>query len=187
MTEKQHPDRREFLKISLIGFGGVIMLPSCLKDYHPFLFFKKDEASCMAAICEQIIPADENGPGATQAGVIYYIDKQLHEVFEWEQEHYRTGLASIQQVSKNLHGKLFEDLEPEQQTKFLEKMESGTLPRDAWSADITPSSLFSTMIRHSMQGFYGSPRHGGNRNYISYRLMKIDYPYIVGQNRYRNL
>ena len=41
------------------------------------------------------------------------------------------------------------------------------------------------IIKHSMQGFYGPPRHGGNKNYISYKIMDLDYPYVVGQNRYR--
>ena len=36
-----------------------------------------------------------------------------------------------------------------------------------------------------MQGFYGSPRHGGNRNYASYRMLGLEYPPVLGQNRYR--
>jgi len=35
-----------------------------------------------------------------------------------------------------------------------------------------------------MQGFYGSPRHGGNRNYASYKMMGLEYPRLIGQNRY---
>jgi hypothetical protein len=37
-----------------------------------------------------------------------------------------------------------------------------------------------------MQGFYGSPRHGGNSNYVSYKMMKLDYPHVMGQNRYES-
>jgi gluconate 2-dehydrogenase gamma chain len=36
-----------------------------------------------------------------------------------------------------------------------------------------------------MQGFYGSPRHGGNRDYLSYRMLGIDYPQVIGRNRPR--
>ena len=35
-----------------------------------------------------------------------------------------------------------------------------------------------------MQGFYGSPRHGGNRNYVSYKMLGLEYPRVIGQNRY---
>jgi len=34
-----------------------------------------------------------------------------------------------------------------------------------------------------MQGFYGNPRHGGNRDYASYRMLGLDYPQLVGQDR----
>jgi len=37
-----------------------------------------------------------------------------------------------------------------------------------------------------MQGFYGSPRHGGNKNNVSYKMMRLDYPVIIGQNRYKS-
>lgn len=180
-------NRRNFLKTSVFGIGGVLMLPSCLKDYTPWQFFSQEEALCMAAICEQIIPADGNGPGATYAGVIYYIDKQLDEVFTWNQEDYRTGIIAIQKCAGELHGAKFEDLEFDIQTAFLEKMEANQLPIEHWKDIVNQGSLFRTMIQHSMQGFYGSPRHGGNKNYISYKMMKLDYPYIVGQNRYREL
>ena len=41
------------------------------------------------------------------------------------------------------------------------------------------------MIRdHTMQGFYGSPRHGGNKGYASYKMLGLEYPRVIGQNRY---
>ncbi len=179
--------RRDFIKTGVVGLGSAFMLPSCLKGYTPWQFFTEEEATCMAAICEQIIPSDEYGPGAGYAGVIYYIDKQLDEVFTWDQEDYRKGIAAIQDSARAVYQDVFEELEPEVQHSFLKKMESNDLPANIWDGILTPSSLFTKMIQHSMQGFYGSPRHGGNKNYISYKLMKLEYPYIVGQNRYREL
>jgi len=35
-----------------------------------------------------------------------------------------------------------------------------------------------------MQGYYGSPRHGGNKDNMSYKMLKLDYPVVIGQNRY---
>lgn len=179
--------RRDFLKKGILGAGGLLALPSCLKNYSPWQFFKEEEAICMVSICEQIIPADEYGPGAAFAGVVYYIDKQLAEVFTWDRDLYRKGIAAIQHASNGLYKRNFEDIGLEYQESFLGKMERNEIGIVDWDTDIEPSSVFQTMVQHTMQGFYGSPRHGGNRNYISYRMMKLDYPYIVGQNRYRNL
>ena len=33
------------------------------------------------------------------------------------------------------------------------------------------------ILEHSMQGFYGSPEHGGNRGYASFKMLDIDYPH----------
>jgi gluconate 2-dehydrogenase gamma chain len=184
MQTQATQNRREFLKTGLLSFAGVIMLPSCLKDYTPFRFFTVEEAAIMSAICEQIIPADENGPGATQAGVIYYIDRQLSEVFIKDQETYRKGLAALEASCRSLYDKSFTDLSGEEQLQTLQLMEANNLPGEYWTQN-SSSGLFSTMVRHSMQGFYGPPRHGGNKNYISYKIIHLDYPYIVGQNRYR--
>ena len=91
-------DRREFIKNSIIGLGGIMILPSCAGKISSYMFFTEDEAKCIIPICEQIIPSDENGPGATTAGVIFYIDKQLNEVFTWEQSMYRKGIAALQKM-----------------------------------------------------------------------------------------
>jgi gluconate 2-dehydrogenase gamma chain len=185
MQAYRKQNRRDFLKASLCGFGGVLFLPSCLRNYTPFLFFTSDEATLMAEICEQIIPADELGPGATQAGVIYYIDKQLHEVFTDEQQAYRNGLKAIRESCFALYGDHFEEIDKESQLAFLRRMEANDLHGDYWESH-SAAGLFSLMVRHSMQGFYGPPRHGGNKDYMSYRMIRYDYPYVIGRNMYRD-
>ncbi len=34
-----------------------------------------------------------------------------------------------------------------------------------------------------MQGFYGSPQHGGNRGYASFKMLNLEYPHGVIQKR----
>jgi gluconate 2-dehydrogenase gamma chain len=182
---QQSPSRREFIKSGLLAFSGVLMLPSCLKNYTPFLFLTADEALTLSSICEQIIPADENGPGATQAGVIYYIDKQLHDIFISDQAAYREGLRAIGDSCNELHSvPYFEHLGWDQQKGFLRMMEKNELPAHHWQS-LSASAFFNIIIWHTMQGFYGSPRHGGNKDYISYRMIGLEYPYVVGRNLYR--
>src|SRR5207253_8278096 len=43
----------------------------------PLRFFTKAEALIVAAAAARIFPSDESGPGATEAGVVIYIDRQL--------------------------------------------------------------------------------------------------------------
>ncbi len=88
-------NRRDFLKTTGFAIGGMLMFPSCQYEPAPFRFFTQAEADCLIAICERIIPADDM-PGATDAGVIYYIDKQVSGFFSKHQEDDRVGLAVLQ-------------------------------------------------------------------------------------------
>lgn len=163
-----------------------MLMPSCIRPGNPYGFFTPEEAACVIALCEQIIPEDEHGGGATAAGVIHYIDQQLRAVFHYDQVMYQQGVAAIQASSLELHGKRFENLDFDTQHGFLLKLESGELPEEHWG-DLDQRRFFSRVISHTMQGFYGAPRHGGNRNYMSYQMMGLDFPLVVGRNHYKHL
>ena len=170
--------RRNFTKTSLLA-AGVLFFPGCaIKEedasYH---FFTKEEANCVIALCEQIIPADKEFGGATDAEVIYYIDRQLTDFYKVDQKMYRTGLAALQASSKKLNGKLFENLDFEEQTEFLRNMERSKLPNESWG-NINQNNFFKTVKKHTIEGFYSNPQHGGNKDYISFKMMRIEEPYM---------
>jgi gluconate 2-dehydrogenase gamma chain len=176
-------NRRDFIQSASLAFGSILLFPSCLKQNGIYRIFTPEEALCIIAICEQIIPKDES-PGATDAGVIYYIDKQLSGVFHYDQETYRNGIKNLQEYCTKKHTKLFENLTFDEQTKLLIMLESNQLNETEWQQG-KPSDFFNLVRSHTMQGFYGSPIHGGNKNYMSFEMLKIDYPLVIGQNRYR--
>jgi gluconate 2-dehydrogenase gamma chain len=138
----------------------------------------------MIALCEQIIPADQDA-GATEAGVINYIDKQAAERFHGDQQLFRQGIAALQTFCKSQYGMPFEQLDSPLQIAIMRDMERNKLPEVGWS-EIRQSDFMGRAVERTMQGFYGSPRHGGNKDYVSYRMLKLNYPLLVGQNRYRN-
>lgn len=179
-------NRRSFLKKGVAGFGSILLIPSCLQKTSTWHFFSNEEAKCVIALCEQIIPEDEHGGGATEAGVIHYIDRQLIAVFHYDQVIYQQGISALQASCLEMHGRRFETLDFDTQQKFLITLEAGELPAIHWG-DLHQSRFFNLLIRHSMQGFYGSPRHGGNKNYMSYQMMGLDFPLVVGRNHYKQL
>lgn len=182
--------RRSCLKFMAVAAGGVAAGAGGARlvgslgpaPAGPFKVLTADEARLVDAVCEQIIPADQD-PGAREAGVVHFIDKQLGGPYARFLEKYRKGLQCLQQTSQAMHQKPFEALPWPDQTKILQALESGKVPKEIWSS---PSSkeFFGLVRDHTMQGFYGSPRHGGNRNYASYRMMGLEYPRVIGQNRY---
>ena len=177
-------NRRSFIKkIGLIS-GSVLFLPTCsYPAKKAYRILSEEEASCLIALCEQIIPADED-PGATDAGVINFIDKQVSLRFPEEKDFIKKGVDALQASCRSLYGKKFEELDFNTQTSVATIMDNNKLPDEFWG-EVKQKAFFSRIVLRTMQGFYGMPRHGGNKNYVSYRMLKLDYPLLVGQNRYK--
>ena len=62
-------------------------------------------------------------------------------------------------------------------------MEAGLLDGQDWT-EIAQKYFFEEIRVRSMQGFYGPPRHGGNKNYMSYKMCGLEMLHLLGQNRY---
>lgn len=178
------PNRRDFIKSASLAFGSVLLFPSCLKQGNIYRFFTPEEARCIIAVSEQIIPKD-GSPGATDAGVIFYIDRQLSGVFNYDQQTYRNGIKNLMAYCKGKYSKTFELLSSEEQIHLLKIMESNQMNETEWPKG-KPADFFNLVLSHTMQGFYGSPIHGGNKDYMSFEMLRIDYPLVIGQNRYRS-
>lgn len=178
-------NRREFIKMAGCAYASLLLIPSCTsRGAIKYRVFTEEEAKCLMALSEQIIPAD-NDPGATDAGVIHFIDKQTTLRFPDDLKTFCEGVASLQALCKAHYGNRFENLGSNIQIDIMKKMEKNELPGDYWQ-ETGQASFFNRVLDRTMQGFYGSPRHGGNKDYASYRMMKLDYPLLIGQNRYRN-
>ncbi|MDR1335605.1 MAG: gluconate 2-dehydrogenase subunit 3 family protein [Tannerella sp.] len=175
-------NRRRFIKAVGLLYGGLLIAPACTPSAGSrYRAFTDGEAACLIALCEQLIPADEY-PGATDAGVIHFIDRQSKLRFPNERTLFKRGVASLQAWCRAERGQLFEDLDAPAQTAIMQAMEKDEIKSDLW--EVSPREFFNRLLARAMQGFYGSPRHGGNRDYVSFKMLKLDYPQLIGQNRY---
>ncbi len=170
--------RRKFVQVAL-GVAAAGSAISCGGIRSPWGFLTVDEARTLAAICDQIIPPDQD-PGAAWAGVVNYIDRQLCGPFKHLRKTYRQGLVGVDQTSRALDGATFVDLTPAKQTELLTALESGKAPGNVWK-QIRSQEFFSMVVEHTMQGFYGDPRHGGNRERASWKMLNLLYPPIRGR------
>ena len=165
-------NRRDFTKKSLIA-GGILFFPGCVikEKNSSFVFFNINEAKCIVSLCEQIIPADEIYGGATDAEVVYYIDRQLVNYFKCDSILYRESIKKLEKFCFKNYDKEFIKLKTKEQIKIMEMMEKNEIKNISWN---NPSIFFNKIRLHTMQGFYGSPINGGNKNFISFDIMKID-------------
>jgi gluconate 2-dehydrogenase gamma chain len=178
--------RREFVRLFAGGTAAVLISfnSACKNKISQWRYLDEEEITLLDAIVEQIIPRDDF-PGGKWANVSNYIDRQLDTYYRKHQLVYREGLTAFQKTVIQMNGKRFEDLPFEEQTAILKNMEAGEFSGDYWN-DHSPADFFEMIRQHSLQGFYGSPLHGGNRSYISYRMLGLDYPKVIGQNRYND-
>ncbi len=173
--------RRRFLQIaaSTAAAGAV----SCSKKAaSPWRVFSEDEAFTLDAIAERIVPSDAN-PGASDAGAVTFIDRQLGGVFRKYVKTYRQGLVGVDHVSNSRFGKRFAELEPEQRDEVLATMESGRVNAADWNPTLA-KAFFELVRDHVMQSYYGDPRHGGNREYASWLMLGVPPAPIRGRRIY---
>src|SRR5919112_1150996 len=77
------------------------------------------EARTAAAIFERLFPADEHGPGATELGVLNYLDRALGGAYQDKADTYRLGLAALDYAARRRSGMPFAECSAEQQDVLL--------------------------------------------------------------------
>jgi gluconate 2-dehydrogenase gamma chain len=177
--------RREFITIPAGGLGGLLLYTLRREPFRveaqdggvrvALRFFTEAEAKVVVAAAERIFPNDESGPGATAAGVVIYIDRQLAGPYGRDQfrytkgpwtesvaEHGYQGKATPREIYRGGIAQLgeFAGLAAEQQDERLRAIES--------------SLFFQMLRRHTLEGMFCDPHHGGNANMIGWQL--IGYP-----------
>jgi gluconate 2-dehydrogenase gamma chain len=134
-------------------------------------FFTPDEARTVEAICAQLIPTDDF-PGAKEAGVVYYIDLQLGKRFKKHRAAYRDGIAAVDSIALKNNKKRFTELAEAEQVEVLNAVEE------------QHKAFFNLILAHTRQGFYGDPRHGGNRGMVSWHMLGLATPQVRGRQHY---
>ena len=133
-----------------------------------------DEAQLLEAIAEHLIPSDENGPGAVAAGAVPYIDRALGGALSGARSAYRSGLAAFDRYCRSSRGAPFTELSRVDQVSALIDVETGAAT-GAGTGFAGSSGAFFGMVRsHVLQGTFGDPYYGGNRNFVGWDLIR--YP-----------
>ena len=126
------------------------------------------EARTVAAVFERLFPADEHGPGATEIGVLTYVDRSLVGAYRDKVETYRLGLAALDHTARRRYGACFSDCQPEQQDALITGLEQDALP----GFRIPPQRDFFEMLRaHLQEGLFADPAHGGNREKLGWKFL----------------
>ncbi|MBI4893121.1 MAG: gluconate 2-dehydrogenase subunit 3 family protein [Acidobacteria bacterium] len=169
------------LKRRIFLTTAAVATAACNRKSSSLRFFTADEAAILDAWLDVLIPGDQD-PGARQAGVVHYIDLQLTRKFRKLQPAYRSAIAALGRLAVQRGAPSYESLSFEARTAIATQMEQGALDKSLFPDG--GKTAFNMVLDHAMQGFYGSPRHGGNQDYSSWRMIGIPPMPVRGRQHY---
>lgn len=123
----------------------------------------------LRAAMDRIVPADGH-LGAWDAGCGDFLDQLLREGLV-DAAIYRKGLDGIESEAQFAFHRAFASLTAEEQDELLSALEAGSV-RTTWS--IPPGSFFRTLVRNTMEGYYGNSANGGLRDAETWRAIGFE-------------
>lgn len=231
--ESVDKSRRRFVKNSSIALGGVVggsLLGGFLtREYlvgnetdsvetteanpptEARMFFSRyEDFVVLEQATERIYPEDENGPGAIELGVPYFIDKQLANPWGINGRDYRQGpfvptdtleqtrqtrgevfiegLRRMNQVSQERFQTSFDTAEEEQQIEILQDFADGNVEMKGVASNV----FFNLLRMTTLEGVYADPMYGGNRNMAGWKMKEFpgsvaSYADVVEEEEFINM
>jgi len=158
---------------------------------EPLLALNATEHAFIVAAIDTLIPADELSPSGSACGVDVFIDRQLASAWGGGAKMYRSGpfrkgkpeqgyqlaltpreffaagIAATNEWTRKTYGKDFDRLAAADRVATLKAMEGGKAEFKGFSS----RGFFSQLLAITMQGFFGDPIYGGNRNMASWKML----------------
>jgi gluconate 2-dehydrogenase gamma chain len=198
------PSRRTFLKSAGIAAATVSTAPAALAATAPhdaptpYIFLTPEEAAFVEAATARLIPADEAGPGAREAGVPNYIDKQLGGAWGAGERLYRSGpwrqgeptqgyqlpftpAELFRNACRALRdeaargGVPFEKRDPAAQDAYLRDLQESRRDLNGVPANVFFESLWALTV----EGFFSDPVYGGNKDMIAWKMLGFPGAYAT--------
>ncbi|WP_343504340.1 gluconate 2-dehydrogenase subunit 3 family protein [Alloyangia pacifica] len=192
-----YPSRRSFLKASAAGaaLSGLALpasaqqvpQPVSLDDYQRE-YLNADEWAFIMAATARLIPSEGDGPGAIEARVPVFIDRQLASDYgtadDWYMESphdpnaelargwqtplnpaevYRQAIPAFDAWCQETQGATFAALSPEQQDASLTSLQNGDV---AMAPELR--EFWGLLLSNTKEGYFADPQYGGNHGMQSW-------------------
>ena len=131
-------------------------------------FLNDDDSATLTAFAERLMPGASGKPGATDAGVLNYIDLALAGAYADQQDFYRRGLAALDAYCRSTHNAPFVKLDAGKQDAVIAALEQGKASGFTWPS---AQAFFNTVRTHTMEGMFADPVYGGNKDFAGWVLI----------------
>jgi gluconate 2-dehydrogenase gamma chain len=210
MSEPRNPSRRR-----LLSAGAGLAVAIRLRPVHAqskaaeqderFEFLSAEEAAFVQAAVARLIPVDELGPGALEAGVPRFIDRQLAGAYGAGERLYRAGpwrkgestqgyqlphtpaelfRLAIRAIRADLAAQGgFVKLDAHAQDGYLDRLHQCKVDLGAAGTN----EFFEVLLALTMEGYFSDPAYGGNRGMHAWQMIGFPGAYsnyydLVGEN-----
>ncbi|MCQ4260254.1 gluconate 2-dehydrogenase subunit 3 family protein [Stutzerimonas stutzeri] len=160
-------------------------------DSPGWRFFTEDEVREVTAIVDRLVPADQLSVSGSDAGCVVFMDRQLAGSYgdasrlymaapfqegtpeQGDQsrftprERVRLGLTGLEKLCQSRHQQSFSGLTAEQQDGLLADLEEGGIALEGMDSKL----FFEQVLGNTMEGFFGDPIYGGNRDMVSWKMI----------------
>jgi len=116
----------------------------------------------LEAFIDRLIPRDDLGPGAVDAGSHFYIDRVLAGPNASEKATFIQGLEAADTYAEKAHGAPLAELSAEKRGQVL--------------AEMVNDPFFNRARRLTLEGMFSDPYYGGNRNFAGWDLIRYPGP-----------
>ncbi len=198
------PARRRLLKAALVPSAATVVplrfIPNAAAESvatpGQFAYFTPVEFTWVNAAVARLIPNDDLGPGAKEAGVATFIDRQLSGPYgraetwymrgPWKDgtkqqgyqlkltpaQLYRTAIADVNDWCSKNNQRPFAEQNAAAQDKVLHGLESG----DIKLSRAPSKDFFQMLLQNTVEGFLADPMYGGNRDFIGWKMIGFPGP-----------
>jgi gluconate 2-dehydrogenase gamma chain len=156
-----------------------------------YTFFRPDEARFVEAAVARLIPTDANGPGAIEAGVPHFLDRQLGGAWGAGERLYRSGpwqqgvpgqgyqlpftpgelfhnaLRAVNDDIQHRRGTTFDRLPGPEQDAYLQSLQTGQQSLNG----VPAHTFFESLLGLTIEGFFSDPVYGGNRDMVAWKMI----------------
>jgi len=156
-----------------------------------YAFLTPQESSFIEAAVARLIPSDETGPGAIEAGVPSFIDKQLGGAWGAGERLYRSGpwqagaatqgyqlpftpaelfrhaMRAINDDLAKTRKTSFARLGGQDQDAYLQSLEKGHMDLRGVPSNV----FFESLLEMTVEGFFSDPVYGGNRDMVAWTMI----------------
>lgn len=159
--------------------------------YEP-TYFNASEWMFVVAAVDRLIPADAAGPGAVEAGVPEFIDRQMNTEYGhggfWyldgpfdpsapvtlgyqekynPRDLYRAAIADMDAWCHKNHGAPFAQLTGAAQDGILSALEHGKIMLPSMKGTV----FFTQLLANTKEGYFADPMYGGNRGMAAWKMI----------------